>query len=129
MSRFQLQYIYYVQKNDFTCSVHNNLRKKGLKGCTTYECFDAGQKTAQITCKGIRWRDNSQAAPKTFDAFLVVRQLHEMLWYLAQTYSLQNNEKLKAISIQKYPQSQRKKLMEKPSLVKTLQTMIYVVLI
>ncbi len=31
-------------KSDFTCSVHQNLRNKGLKGCTAYDCFGAGQK-------------------------------------------------------------------------------------
>ena len=36
-------------QSDFTCSVHQNLRKKGLKGCTAYDCFGAGQKVYQVT--------------------------------------------------------------------------------
>ena len=26
-------------KPDFSCVVHKDLRKKGLKGCTAYDCF------------------------------------------------------------------------------------------
>ncbi|MGM9933606.1 pentapeptide repeat-containing protein [uncultured Clostridium sp.] len=82
-------------KNDFTCSIHNNLRKKGLKGCTSYECFGAGQKTSQITCNGVSWRDNSQSASDIFDSFLIIRQLHEIMWYLTQAYSLQHDYDIK----------------------------------
>lgn len=32
----------------FKCIIHNELRKKGLRGCTSYDCFGAGQKTAQL---------------------------------------------------------------------------------
>lgn len=39
-------------KEDFKCKIHESLSKKGLKGCTTYECFGAGQKIAQDTYKG-----------------------------------------------------------------------------
>lgn len=83
-------------KDDFTCKVHANLRKKGLKGCTSYECFGAGQKTSQVTCEGVSWKDNPESAPKMYDSFLIVRQLHEMLWYLAQSYILQHDEKVKS---------------------------------
>ncbi|WP_367270565.1 pentapeptide repeat-containing protein [uncultured Clostridium sp.] len=31
-----------------------------------------------------------------YDSFLIIRQLHEMLWYLAQSYILQHDEKVKA---------------------------------
>jgi uncharacterized protein YjbI with pentapeptide repeats len=33
-------------QSDFNCAVHKNLRQKGLKGCTAYDCFGAGQKVA-----------------------------------------------------------------------------------
>ncbi len=44
-------------QSDFTCSVHQNLRKKGLKGCTAYDCFGAGQKVSQITYEGHSWSE------------------------------------------------------------------------
>lgn len=82
-------------KSDFTCSVHNDLRNKGLKGCTAYDCFGAGQKLAQITYSGNDWRHSPEAANKMFEAFLIMRQLHEMLWYLTQALSLQTDHDTK----------------------------------
>lgn len=82
-------------KSDFTCSVHNNLRKKGLKGCTAYDCFGAGQKVAQITFKGQNWNKNPENAEKMFESFLVMRQLHEMLWYLTQAYIMHTDLNIK----------------------------------
>lgn len=82
-------------KSDFTCLVHNNLRQQGLKGCTAYDCFGAGQKVAQITYKGENWRDSSQLAKEMFDVFLVMRQLHEMLWYLTEASMLESAYSIK----------------------------------
>lgn len=67
---------------DFRCSVHLNLKEHGLKGCLTFECFGAGQKVAQISYSGKDWRDAPQSASQMFEAFLIMRQLHELLWYL-----------------------------------------------
>ncbi|EJP6473199.1 pentapeptide repeat-containing protein [Clostridium botulinum] len=82
-------------QSDFTCSVHQNLRKKGLKGCTAYDCFGAGQKVSQVTYEGHSWSEIPQSANKMFDIFLIMRQLHEMLWYLNQAFTLQTNEDIK----------------------------------
>ncbi|MEW8996222.1 pentapeptide repeat-containing protein [Clostridium sp.] len=76
-------------KSDFTCSVHKDLRKQGLKGCTAYDCFGAGQKVAQLTYKGKSWKDSPKLAKQMFDVFLVMRQLHEMLWYLTEASMLE----------------------------------------
>ena len=53
-------------KTDFNCSVHKNLRKRGLKGCTAYDCFGAGQKVAQITYGGHDWRQVAEVAKQMF---------------------------------------------------------------
>lgn len=82
-------------QSDFTCSVHKNLRSKGLKGCTAYDCFGAGQKIAQVTYNGHDWRQSPESAKKMFDAFLIMRQLHEMLWYLNQAFILQKSKDIK----------------------------------
>ncbi len=78
-------------QGDFTCSVHKNLRNKGLKGCTAYDCFGAGQKVAQVTYGGHDWRQAPESAQQMFEAFLIMRQLHEMLWYLTQALTLQTD--------------------------------------
>ncbi|EPY6470461.1 pentapeptide repeat-containing protein [Clostridium sporogenes] len=79
-------------KSDFTCSVHQNLRNKGLKGCTAYDCFGAGQKIAQVTYGGHDWRKVPESANQMFEAFLIMRQLHEMLWYLTQAFILETDQ-------------------------------------
>jgi uncharacterized protein YjbI with pentapeptide repeats len=79
-------------QSDFTCSVHKNLRNKGLKGCTAYDCFGAGQKIAQVTFGGNHWGHSPETAKQMFEAFLIMRQLHEMLWYLTQAFILQRDK-------------------------------------
>ncbi|KAJ51769.1 uncharacterized protein YjbI with pentapeptide repeats [Clostridium tetanomorphum] len=78
-------------QSDFKCAVHKNLRQKGLKGCTAYDCFGAGQKVAQVTYSGQDWRRNSENAQQMFDVFLVMRQLHEILWYLTEAFRIQQD--------------------------------------
>lgn len=82
-------------QSDFTCSVHKSLKKKGLKGCTAYDCFGAGQKVAQVTFRGQDWRQASESADEMFKAFLIMRQLHEMLWYLSEAFILQTDQSIK----------------------------------
>lgn len=78
-------------QNDFRCSIHKKLSQKGLKGCTAYDCFGAGQKVAQVTFQRHDWNQNSELAKQMCDVFLVMRQLHEMLWYLSEAFSVQTN--------------------------------------
>lgn len=75
-------------QSDFRCSIHENLRGQGFKGCTVFECFGAGQKVSQVTFKGVNWRENPKQAQKIFDVFPVMIQLHEMLSYLTEAVSL-----------------------------------------
>lgn len=83
-------------QSDFTCVVHKNLEEKGLKGCLAYDCFGAGQKIAQVTFDGWDWWKKPEHAKKMFEGFLVMRQLHEMLWYLMQALMLQRDQGIKA---------------------------------
>jgi len=74
---------------NFRCSVHKNLITEGLKGCTSYDCFGAGQRVAQVTYAGKDWRQVTESAQEMFDVFLIMRQLHEMLWYLREAVNLE----------------------------------------
>jgi uncharacterized protein YjbI with pentapeptide repeats len=67
---------------DFRCGIHTELRPRGFRGCSTYDCFGAGQQVAQVTFGGNDWRAAPETADQMFEAFAVMRQLHEMLWYL-----------------------------------------------
>ena len=76
-------------QGDNRCSIHASLRDKGLAGCTVYDCFGAGQRVSQVTFGGTSWRDDRDVAKRMFAVFPVVRQLHELLWYLTESLTLQ----------------------------------------
>jgi uncharacterized protein YjbI with pentapeptide repeats len=68
---------------DHRCSIHDNLRGRGFPGCVGYDCFGAGQHITQVVFGGRDWRGDPDLATDMFTLLPVVRQLHEMLWYLA----------------------------------------------
>jgi len=74
---------------DFRCGIHRALRQRGFPGCAAYDCFGAGQKVAQVTFAGRDWRRAPQTARQMFEAFTIVRQLHELLWYLSEALELE----------------------------------------
>lgn len=75
-------------QEDFGCSIHKNLRQEGFNGCTVYDCFGAGQKISQETYAGVSWRQAPETASQMFALLPVMRQLHEMLWYLTEALTL-----------------------------------------
>jgi hypothetical protein len=75
--------------DDFGCSIHQTLRPRGFPGCTTYDCFGAGQQVTRHTYRGTTsWRSQPQAAGEIFQVFAVMRALHELLFYLSQAVRL-----------------------------------------
>jgi uncharacterized protein YjbI with pentapeptide repeats len=72
----------------FGCGIHRQLRQRGFPGCAAYDCFGAGQKVAQVTFGGQDWRQAPHTARQMFAAFTVMRQLHELLWYLTEALAL-----------------------------------------
>jgi uncharacterized protein YjbI with pentapeptide repeats len=70
--------------DDFSCSVHNSLRARGFRGCTVFDCFGAGQFVSQNLFGGTSWKERPDTSAAMFATFAVVRQLHEMLWYLVE---------------------------------------------
>ncbi len=68
---------------DSRCGIHAELAQRGFRGCTVYDCFGAGQQVSQVTFGGQDWRQHPATAQQLFETFGIVRQLHELLWYLA----------------------------------------------
>ncbi len=75
-------------RTDFRCGIHTELRPRGFPGCTVYDCFGAGQQIAQVTFGGQDWRQAPHTAKPMFEAFAVMRDLHELLYYLTEALSL-----------------------------------------
>ncbi|MEU5809573.1 pentapeptide repeat-containing protein [Streptomyces sp. NPDC047718] len=71
-------------RQDFRCGIHTQLRSKGFQGCTTFDCFGAGQQVSQVTFGGRDWRTHPGTAGRMFDVFPVMRQLHELLFYVTE---------------------------------------------
>jgi len=76
-------------QTDFRCQIHADLRKKGFRGCTTFECFGAGQKVSQDTFKNRDWRSHPGLGKEMFAVFPIMHQLHEMLFYLTEILFLE----------------------------------------
>ncbi len=67
---------------DNRCGIHSLLRAEGMRGCTVFDCHGAGQKVSRSAFRDSSWRDSAETADAMFAVFRVVRQLHDMLWYL-----------------------------------------------
>ncbi|MFI5606639.1 pentapeptide repeat-containing protein [Amycolatopsis sp. NPDC051903] len=81
---------------DFGCGIHDRLRDKGFPGCAVYDCFGAGQQVSQVTFGGRDWRADPGRAKQMFAALPVMRQVHELLWYLTEARSLEATRELHA---------------------------------
>jgi hypothetical protein len=75
-------------QDDSRCEIHTELRPRGFPGCVVYDCFGAGQKVTQVTFGGHDWREDPATAQRMFAVFPVVRDLHELLWYLAEAIAM-----------------------------------------
>lgn len=73
---------------DFRCGIHTRLRDKGFAGCTVYDCFGAGQQVAQVTYGGRDWRGAPQLRQEMFAVFPVMRDVHELRYYVAEALAL-----------------------------------------
>ncbi len=75
-------------QDDFRCAIHTRLRDTGFQGCTVFDCFGAGQQVSQVTFGGRDWRAHPETRAEMFDVFPVMRQLHELLFYVAEALTL-----------------------------------------
>ncbi|MFC4003277.1 pentapeptide repeat-containing protein [Prauserella oleivorans] len=73
---------------DSRCGIHDRLRDSGFPGCTVFDCFGAGQHLTQVTFGGRDWREDPRLAERMFAAFPVLRELHELLYYLHEARTL-----------------------------------------
>lgn len=70
--------------DEFLCRIHPELRERGFSGCTVFDCFGAGQQVTQRTFGGGDWREDPELRGEMFAVFPIMRQLHELLWYLEE---------------------------------------------
>jgi uncharacterized protein YjbI with pentapeptide repeats len=73
---------------DFGCGIHEQLEDRGFHGCRVFDCFGAGQRVTQETFGGRDWRREPAIAGPMFAALPIMRQLHELLWYVSEALKL-----------------------------------------
>ncbi|NGN64599.1 pentapeptide repeat-containing protein [Streptomyces sp. A7024] len=81
---------------DFRCGIHSQLREKGYPGCTVFDCYGAGQQVTEVTFGGADWRDDARTAGRMFRTLPVMRQLHELLFYVTLALDFPGAEPLRA---------------------------------
>lgn len=105
-------------QSDFRCKVHKDLKKKGLKGCMAYDCFGAGQKIAQVTYEGHDWKEKPESSKEMYECFLIMRQIHEMLWYLTEASLQEFSSELKLELMDKIDKTNELTLLKPEALLK-----------
>jgi uncharacterized protein YjbI with pentapeptide repeats len=75
-------------RSDFRCDIHEHLAERGFPGCAVFDCFGAGQHLVQGTFGGADWRSRRHLAGRMFALLPVLRQLHELAWYLTEALKL-----------------------------------------
>jgi uncharacterized protein YjbI with pentapeptide repeats len=94
-------------QEDFRCGIHSRLRESGFKGCTVYECFGAGQKLSQVSFEGRSWRQTPDARNLMFALLPVMRQLHELLWYLNEAMEMPETRPIRDALVRAYDETER----------------------
>jgi hypothetical protein len=73
---------------DHRCTIHKRLDDDGFTGCVRFDCHGAGQRVTQDLFGGRSWRDDPEIAVPMFDAFRVMRQIHDLLLLLVSAQKL-----------------------------------------
>lgn len=69
-------------ERDARCSIHTVLRERGFRGCTVYDCFGAGQRLCEENARA------SAPVEALYAQLPLLKQLHEMCWYLREALAL-----------------------------------------
>lgn len=68
----------------YRCTIHADLRDQGFHGCTTFDCFGAGQHVTQVAFSGADWLAEPRHARAMFATFRRYRDLFEVLRLLEE---------------------------------------------
>lgn len=85
------------------CRIHTALEAHGMSGCARYDCNGAGQRVTAMFA-GRSWRDSPSVMRVMFDAFRILREVHELLVLLRTASALslapEQRERLAASAVQ-----------------------------
>ena len=69
-------------RSDCRCAIHDDLARRGFRGCAVYDCYGAGQRVTQAFAEG------SGDLGDRDEAFRILRGVHELLWMLTEAAKL-----------------------------------------
>lgn len=69
-------------RRDHRCAIHDQLAGRGLRGCAAYDCHGAGPRATRL------FAATRLTARQRHDAFLALRDAHELLWLLTGAAAL-----------------------------------------
>ena len=72
---------------DLRCKIHDERARRGFGGCVRYDCVGAGQRVTQMF-GGRDWRDAPALAVQMFEAFSLMRKVHDLLQLLCTAEKL-----------------------------------------
>jgi len=67
---------------DHLCTIHGSLVERGFRGCAAYGCHGAGQRATREHAAAL------DGGARRSEAFLRLRVVHELLWYLTEAARL-----------------------------------------
>jgi hypothetical protein len=70
-----------------SCSIHSQLSARGFAGCERYDCLGAGQRVREVF-PGRSWREGEATARAIFEAFSILRCVHELILLLREAEKL-----------------------------------------
>ena len=73
---------------NFGCSQHCQLTKRGFSGCVAYSCAGAGQRVTETLFDGENWREDEDLLTYMTHALRVLRPIHEALLILREATTL-----------------------------------------
>jgi hypothetical protein len=70
-----------------SCAIHRDLASRGFGGCVRFDCLGAGQRVTQMF-PGRSWREGGGIAHDMFEAFAIMRRVHELVLLLHEAAKL-----------------------------------------
>lgn len=67
-----------LDKN-YRCSIHKKLDEEGMSGCSSFNCWGAGQRACKRVIKKPNWQHIPYTAQNLFEIYFKLREIHKLI--------------------------------------------------
>ena len=67
-----------LDKN-YRCSIHKNLVNEGMSGCSSFNCWGAGQRACRRVTTKPNWQTFPDSAQNLFEIYFKLREIHKLI--------------------------------------------------